>query len=105
MSSCCLLYIYLVLLFFFFFQAEDGIRDYKVTGVQTCALPISTAVQATLRLRRIPQPILEALANDRIVRLIGIGDHNASIRRQLRANKGFVRSDNTKGIGIQPIKP
>src|SRR5215467_8136252 len=27
--------------FFFFFQAEDGIRDYKVTGVQTCALPIS----------------------------------------------------------------
>src|SRR2546426_9365159 len=30
--SCCF--------FFFFFQAEDGIRDYKVTGVQTCALPI-----------------------------------------------------------------
>src|SRR5256885_3558284 len=28
------------MLFFFFFQAEDGIRDYKVTGVQTCALPI-----------------------------------------------------------------
>src|SRR3989454_2226470 len=27
----------------FFFQAEDGIRDYKVTGVQTCALPISHA--------------------------------------------------------------
>src|SRR5256885_13285074 len=26
----------------FFFQAEDGIRDYKVTGVQTCALPIFT---------------------------------------------------------------
>src|SRR2546429_2367656 len=25
---------------FFFFQAEDGIRDYKLTGVQTCALPI-----------------------------------------------------------------
>src|SRR3989454_6012738 len=28
------------ILYFFFFQAEDGIRDYKVTGVQTCALPI-----------------------------------------------------------------
>src|SRR2546430_14774650 len=28
--------------FFFFFQAEDGIRDLTVTGVQTCALPIST---------------------------------------------------------------
>src|SRR5438067_6426570 len=31
------------LLFFFFFQAEDGIRDRNVTGVQTCALPISTS--------------------------------------------------------------
>src|SRR5256885_5930639 len=28
-------------MYYFFFQAEDGIRDYKVTGVQTCALPIS----------------------------------------------------------------
>src|SRR5207253_4020481 len=28
-------------MFFFFFQAEDGIRDGHVTGVQTCALPIS----------------------------------------------------------------
>src|SRR5690606_40356650 len=28
------------------FQAEDGIRDFHVTGVQTCALPISKAVQA-----------------------------------------------------------
>src|SRR5438067_12977734 len=31
---------------FFFFQAEDGIRDRNVTGVQTCALPISWAVDA-----------------------------------------------------------
>src|SRR5205823_7383468 len=30
-----------VCVFFFFFQAEDGIRDKLVTGVQTCALPIS----------------------------------------------------------------
>src|SRR2546430_10955102 len=30
------------LFFFFFFQAEDGIRDLTVTGVQTCALPISS---------------------------------------------------------------
>src|SRR5256885_13068976 len=36
--------------FFFFFQAEDGIRDYKVTGVQTCALPIS--LPATIESRR-----------------------------------------------------
>src|SRR2546422_6126112 len=32
-----------VLFFFFFFQAEDGIRDVAVTGVQTCALPIQRA--------------------------------------------------------------
>src|SRR5216684_8625287 len=31
------------LVFFFFFQAEDGIRDVAVTGVQTCALPIYCA--------------------------------------------------------------
>src|SRR5436190_12538269 len=31
---------YFFLFFFFFFQAEDGIRDHCVTGVQTCALPI-----------------------------------------------------------------
>src|SRR2546422_10597556 len=34
--------------FFFFFQAEDGIRDVAVTGVQTCALPILRAEQAFL---------------------------------------------------------
>src|SRR2546430_11495616 len=32
---------------FFFFQAEDGIRDLTVTGVQTCALPISLASMAS----------------------------------------------------------
>ena len=31
-----------VCFFFFFFQAEDGIRAFGVTGVQTCALPISS---------------------------------------------------------------
>src|SRR5688572_30976634 len=32
----------------FFFQAEDGIRDLTVTGVQTCALPISSATPAAM---------------------------------------------------------
>src|SRR5690606_40888978 len=35
----------------FFFQAEDGIRDFHVTGVQTCALPILTCRLAGLRAR------------------------------------------------------
>ena len=34
----------------FFFQAEDGIRDWSVTGVQTCALPISPYVVRVLGL-------------------------------------------------------
>src|SRR5215211_8091592 len=34
-------FLFFVFFFFFFFQAEDGIRDHCVTGVQTCALPIS----------------------------------------------------------------
>src|SRR5207249_8659253 len=33
----------------FFFQAEDGIRDRNVTGVQTCALPISSAAASAAR--------------------------------------------------------
>src|SRR5205085_7252425 len=41
--------------FFFFFQAEDGIRDLTVTGVQTCALPISL-----LRLRVSPKEAKES---------------------------------------------
>src|SRR5689334_24666726 len=35
--------------FFFFFQAEDGIRDGTVTGVQTCALPISETSDRVVR--------------------------------------------------------
>src|SRR5690348_18059744 len=34
----------MLVIFFFFFQAEDGIRDGRVTGVQTCALPIWSRV-------------------------------------------------------------
>src|SRR5207245_3303904 len=41
-SYCCL---------FFFFQAEDGIRDATVTGVQTCALPISDRRIGVTRVR------------------------------------------------------
>src|SRR5207237_7762452 len=40
-SSCFIIILSHVSHLFFFFQAEDGIRDSSVTGVQTCALPIS----------------------------------------------------------------
>src|SRR2546427_8618484 len=43
---------YDLLFLFFFFQAEDGIRDLTVTGVQTCALPISPAHAHVLKSHR-----------------------------------------------------
>src|SRR5688572_33445016 len=46
---------------FFFFQAEDGIRDLTVTGVQTCALPISP--RPRLPARRSQQQLLERLTD------------------------------------------
>src|SRR2546426_2305882 len=47
-------------MFFFFFQAEDGIRDYKVTGVQTCALPISSILTCS------PRPEAQKLDDDAV---------------------------------------
>src|SRR5207302_3044756 len=49
----------------FFFQAEDGIRDFHVTGVQTCALPILRspgAVEARLAREALPEEITRPLA-------------------------------------------
>src|SRR3989442_5719719 len=51
----------------FFFQAEDGIRDADVTGVQTCALPISLAREAHRDRRHVlpaPALLLEACSVD-----------------------------------------
>src|SRR2546422_5838788 len=48
----------LCVIFFFFFQAEDGIRDVAVTGVQTCALPISTRLNGHEFMRRFLQHVL-----------------------------------------------
>src|SRR2546426_9975281 len=58
---CVVLYLFV---FFFFFQAEDGIRDYKVTGVQTCALPIYRE-HVTLREPHVG-PCVQPLARDPI---------------------------------------
>src|SRR2546430_5441593 len=51
-------------LFFFFFQAEDGIRDLTVTGVQTCALPISFTRRAAEELRHRLAGLLGPVADD-----------------------------------------
>src|SRR3712207_9576866 len=46
----------MLIIIFFFFQAEDGIRDIGVTGVQTCALPISRRSGQPTRVRRRARP-------------------------------------------------
>src|SRR5205823_10468465 len=60
--------------FFFFFQAEDGIRDKLVTGVQTCALPISSR-QAAWRLLAAIGRLDWNAARDAVA---GVADHRIS---------------------------
>ena len=49
-SAILVLYYIVIIFFIFFFQAEDGIRDVAVTGVQTCALPILITVFCLIKL-------------------------------------------------------
>src|SRR5258706_10714381 len=57
----------IVIFFFFFFQAEDGIRDWSVTGVQTCALPISTA-----------NSVLEEVVHEHAIAVVRAGEDVAA---------------------------
>src|SRR2546430_3941014 len=72
---------------FFFFQAEDGIRDLTVTGVQTCALPIFTRrLDPRLRLSRITVTF-----HDRALRQ-GVGSV-----RDLRGLRGLDSAEPARG--------
>src|SRR5207244_7864201 len=67
----------------FFFQAEDGIRDDLVTGVQTCALPISAVDRTDRRARLV---VVEADA----LRAL-LGDNVEDVVRQRRAHRAVGR--------------
>src|SRR3712207_9207254 len=54
--------------FFFFFQAEDGIRDIGVTGVQTCALPISGFASLHVALTLVIALVAQATVRHAVVR-------------------------------------
>src|SRR5438046_6318398 len=74
--------------FFFFFQAEDGIRDWSVTGVQTCALPISPYQ----RRRGLRQPEQMAVPPSE-----GASQKNDGPGGQERRSRGEVRCRTTCG--------
>src|SRR6266496_1319315 len=64
----------MVLFFFFFFQAEDGIRDLYVTGVQTCALPILTREETVALAARKGQRLFENRSSPVKIALVVYGD-------------------------------
>src|SRR5688500_3957606 len=76
--------LYFVSLVVFFFQAEDGIRDYKVTGVQTCALPILDG--SPIRLRDVGRVEDGTKEQRSLSRLNGVPTVSLEIRRQSGAN-------------------
>src|SRR5256885_15569895 len=89
------LYRCLIIVLFFFFQAEDGIRDYKVTGVQTCALPIWVAAararardQRHAGVERVP-----VAGRARVERDVAVVELARQRSRQLAALVGGERSE------------
>src|SRR5687768_17952749 len=78
---------------FFFFQAEDGIRDVAVTGVQTCALPICPDYQTILKQRYVERP---GKRKD-LVKLFAVNqitdDPPRALREQLLARIAAERSE------------
>src|SRR5256885_85517 len=73
----------------FFFQAEDGIRDYKVTGVQTCALPISAA----------PTPGRMTRAAEVIIRASLVTCVRAPSRSQAYCNEARLARSEERRVG------
>src|SRR5437762_5873629 len=69
---------------FFFFQAEDGIRDTSVTGVQTCALPISSSCGTAAWARMFPLSAITTACGFVPSRCTGAGSQEARTVRQSR---------------------
>src|SRR5438034_5157237 len=62
----------MIIFFFFFFQAEDGIRDHCVTGVQTCALPISLSFPTLAACEAARQAAVEIAQEERPNPVVGL---------------------------------
>src|SRR5882672_586274 len=78
---------------FFFFQAEDGIRDHCVTGVQTCALPISSGASRCVpsvtnpRAPDVPN-VAKVAARDAVDITAEISEHGTAAATRSRAPSG-----------------
>src|SRR2546429_2391892 len=88
-----ILYVRLDLLgffFFFFFQAEDGIRDVAVTGVQTCALPISAELAREFSVKDAVGVLVSDVVPDSPAAKAGIqrGEDRKSTR--LNSSHGYI---------------
>src|SRR5690348_14503341 len=83
-------YVYFVFFFFFFFffQAEDGIRDGRVTGVQTCALPISRATTRVPLKRPLHPPVLVRQSAAQLWTLLCSGDCYRCLARSSGSRRG-----------------
>src|SRR5256885_7802221 len=92
-TQTCVLVLSRVWYLFFFFQAEDGIRDYKVTGVQTCALPILLAVLRDLG--------LEALVEEGLIEVMNKTDLLEPSARAALSNQ--VERRNTDTVALSAV--
>src|SRR5688572_21810629 len=103
----------LVVCFFFFFQAEDGIRDLTVTGVQTCALPIFEAgsgsrktIEAFFVREQIAPKVVTETENVEIIKaLVMVGMGMAilpyqAVAREVRAGQLFC----SRIAGVQLVR-
>src|SRR5256885_7588644 len=88
-----------IIVLFFFFQAEDGIRDYKVTGVQTCALPIFgfDAGEYSLNLAKIPAGHVYHFTDMREA----YGHKNGEFRHRVAHEYRQVRGDIDRESGVE----
>src|SRR5690349_25067193 len=85
----------------FFFQAEDGIRDLYVTGVQTCALPISETIRAS-RITASASKGAAARAFSSIMRAISSGSSEPQLTPMRTGFSNRTRSEERrvgKGVG------
>src|SRR5260370_41672617 len=90
---------YTLLFFFFFFQAEDGIRDSSVTGVQTCALPISSPCAVGSDRTSPSTPRGGSLPSDPSCRRSGVGP-----ARTARCRRGPLGTPGPVGASGRPFR-